>query len=146
MPSAPVPNATGTKRLASSLMISAFASDSAMTEKPNAITAIGTPLAASWKYLGGSGRAAVGGTSAAVAMSSSPSAREQFFEDVVDVLDVHRVGPAPSEVTPHPRDHAQLGVRHVAHGVLLVLRREVQVLLGGQGDRPGLDGLQRLDM
>src|SRR5215207_10567357 len=72
IPSAPVPNATGTKRFASSWMISALASDSAMTEKPNAITAIGTPLAASWKYLGGSGGAAVGGTSAAVAMTVLP--------------------------------------------------------------------------
>src|SRR5215207_2581881 len=146
IPSAPVPNATGTKRFASSWMISALASDSAMTEKPNAITAIGTPLAASWKYLGGSGGAAVGGTSAAVAMSSLPSAREQFFEDVVDVLDVDGVGPAPGEVTPHARDHAQLGVRHVAHRVLLVLGREVQVLLGGQGDRLCRDRIQRLDV
>ena len=55
IPSAPVSNAMGTKIPAWMLMVSALASDSAMTEQPNAMAAIGTPLALSCKYLGAFG-------------------------------------------------------------------------------------------
>src|SRR5215218_2196526 len=43
-------------------------------------------------------------------------------------------------MSPKPRDDAQLGVRHTPHRVLLILRREVEVLFCGHHDCPGLDG------
>src|SRR5215204_5094918 len=43
-------------------------------------------------------------------------------------------------MSPNPRDDAQLGVQHTPHRVLLILRREVEVLFCGHHDCPGLDG------
>src|SRR4051794_41155857 len=57
------------------------------------------------------------------------SAREQVAQPLVDEVGIRLVGAAAGEVPPHSRDHTELGVGHVADLVLVVLRREVEVLV-----------------
>src|SRR4051794_37745846 len=72
------------------------------------------------------------------------SARKQVAQPLIDEVGVDRVRAAAGEVAPHPGDDAQLGVGHVAHLVLVVLRREVEVLLGRHDDRARLDRSESL--
>src|SRR3712207_2790247 len=65
---------------------------------------------------------------------------QQFLKGIIYEFRVHRIYAAAREVAPDPRDDAQLCVGHVLDRVLLVLRREVEVLLCGHHDCPGLDG------
>src|SRR5262245_24026746 len=146
IPSAPVPNATGTKRLAWRLNSSALAIESTITENPNPNTASGTPLAtASGGASAAAGAAGGVGSATADTVSSLLSAGQQLFEDVVDVGGVDRVGPPAREMAPDAGDDAQLGVRDVLDRPRLVLGREVEVLLGRDRDQLRLDRVQGLD-
>ena len=75
IPSAPVPNATGTNRLALMLKSSALASPSMRTENPNANTPSGTPLAAASGAGAGSGAGVVVDMAASLSQLASSSLR-----------------------------------------------------------------------
>ena len=63
---------------------------------------------------------------------------QQVGHGRVDERGVDRVRPAAGEVPPYSGDHPQLRVGYVADRPRLVLRREVEVLLGRQAPMPAL--------
>src|SRR3954454_7007618 len=72
------------------------------------------------------------------------SAAEQVAQRLVDEVGVDGIGAAAGEVAPHSRDDPEFGVGHVPDLVFVVLRREVELLLGRHDDRAGLDRPERL--
>src|SRR5215208_4175192 len=66
-------------------------------------------------------------------------ASEQLLEGIVYELRILWVYAAAGEMSPNPRDDAQLGVRYTPHRVFLILWREVEVLLCGHHYGFGLD-------
>src|SRR5215212_8067164 len=69
---------------------------------------------------------------------------QQFLKGIIYEFRIYGIYAAAREVAPDPRDDAQLGVGHVLDRVLLVLRREVEVLLCGHHYGFGLDRAQSL--
>ena len=76
------------------------------------------------------------------AMIGSMALREGGGAIVALVDGIHTLDFTTGEVSPDPRDHAQLRVRHTLDGVGLVLGREVEVLLGRHHERLRLYGAQ----
>src|SRR5215207_7850624 len=65
---------------------------------------------------------------------------QQFLKGIIYEFRIYGIYAAAREVAPDPRDDAQFCVGHALYRVLLVLRREVEVLLGGHHDGPSFYG------
>ena len=100
---------------------------------------LGISILGTWKEASRGGLSP-GRKRAAAGRAAAGLVGQEVLEALVDECGVHRVGAAAGEVTPYARDDAQLGVGHALDLPRVVLRREVQVLLGGHHDRAGLDG------
>src|ERR1700759_4548153 len=87
------------------------------------------------------GEPGVGNPSGEAAMAAN-SVSQEVLEALVDEHGVRGVGAAAREMAPYAWNDAQLGVGHAFDLPRVVLRREVEVLLGGHHDRVRPDGAE----